>query len=235
MVIDGPTLLDEALAAGLVVREVLAEASVDPALLARAEAAGALVRPVRDHVLAGAVDAVTPQGVASIAERRDASLGDAVAAAATGVLCLVLVDVGDPGNAGTLLRTAEAFGASAAVLTGATVDAWNPKCVRASAGAIFRIPIAVADDPLPVLAALADAAVPTVAAVARGGAPPTSLDLRGPVAPVLGSEAHGLAEPVAAVATSRVTIPMPGPTESLNVAMAGAVLCYESSRQRSQA
>ena len=120
---------------------------------------------------------------------RGASLAvplDAAAAAATGALCLVLVDVGDPGNAGTLLRTAEAFGASAAVLAGASVDPWNPKCVRASAGAVFRIPIAVADDPLPVLAALRDAGVGTVAAVARGGASPTALDLRRPGGPGAG-------------------------------------------------
>ena len=231
-VIDGPTLLREALAAGVRIEEVFASPSADDEVVAAAEAAGALVRRVAPEVLARAVDTVTPQGVAAIARRVDVPVEVAVAAAASGPLALVLVDVADPGNAGTLLRAAEAAGAAAILFCGSSVDPSNAKCVRASAGALFHLPVASGGEVVAVLELLGRHGVRTAATVLHDGEPYDTVDLTGPVAIVLGSEAHGLPAHVVAAVDERVTIPMEGRSESLNVAMAGSVLCFESLRQR---
>lgn len=231
-VIDGPTLLREALAAGVRIEEVFASPEADDEVVAAAEAAGALVRQVTPDVLARAVDTVTPQGLAAIAHRVDVPVEEAAAAAASGPLALVLVDVADPGNAGTLLRAAEAAGAVAVLFCGSSVDPSNAKCVRASAGALFHLPVASGGEVVSVLERLGEHGVRTAATVVHGGEPYDTVDLTGPVAVVLGSEAHGLPARVLAAVDERVTIPMAGRSESLNVAMAGSVLCFESLRQR---
>ncbi len=143
---------------------------------------------------------------------------------------VVLWDVADPGNAGTLLRSAAAFGYDLAVTAG-TVDLWDPKVLRAAAGAHFgRTLVRLGPDPLPELAA---AGLAPVAAVVDGGRPPEqALAVSGPVALLVGNEPHGLPDPVIAAAPGAVTIPMPGRTESLNVAAAGAILLYERRRLR---
>jgi TrmH family RNA methyltransferase len=134
---------------------------------------------------------------------------------------LALWRVADPGNVGTLLRAADAFGASVALSAGCA-DPLGPKALRASAGAIFRVPLVAWD------------AVPgeRVALVARGGTPLPDLDLSGPVTFLLGAEREGLPEEIVAGSGRQATIPTPGPAESLNVAVAGAIALYERSRRR---
>jgi TrmH family RNA methyltransferase len=231
-VVDGPTLVAEALAAGVELQEVFATADADEAILDRARAAGAVVHPIDPEVLRKAVDTVTPQALAAIATRPATTVADAVARAVAGPLSLVLVDVNDPGNAGTLVRAAEASGAAAVLFCGASVDPCNPKCVRASAGALFQLPVADGGDTKTVLEDLVAGGVRTVATVVRGGSAYDELDLTRPTAFVLGSEAHGLATEVLDQVTDRCTIPMAGRSESINVAMAGAILSFESLRQR---
>lgn len=229
-VIDGPTLLADALDAGVRVDEVVAEPGCPPPLLARAADAGAVVRSVADGVLARVTDTVTPQAVAAIGRFVDASPVDAASAA--GPLALVLVGVGDPGNAGTLLRSAEAAGAGAVLFCDGSVDPYGPKCVRASAGSVFRVMVTRSADAREALDRLAAAGFDTVATAARGDRPYDAVDLAGPVAVVLGSEAHGLPEHIVGRVGRTVSIPMVGRTESLNVGMAGTILCFESLRQR---
>jgi TrmH family RNA methyltransferase len=232
MVLDGPTLVAEALAAGVRVLEVLAEPGEAPELVAAARAAGAEARTVAPGVLARATDTTTPQGIAAVARRPEVPVAEALDAARRGPLALVLVDVADPGNAGTLLRAAEASGAAAVLFCGGSVDPCNPKCVRASAGALFHLPVSGGGDPVAVLEGLGEVGVQRAATVVRGGAPYHELDLTGPVAIVLGSEAHGLPAALHDHVDLRCTIPMAGRSESLNVAMAGAILCFEAQRQR---
>lgn len=234
-VIEGPVLLAEALAAGVEIREVFAIPDQEHEAVDAARGAGVTVHTVRADALAGAVDTTTPQGVAAVIGRVETPWPAALEAAAAGPLVLVLVDIGDPGNAGTLLRAAEASGASAVVFAGASVDPWHPKCARASAGALFHLPIALGGGADEVVAELGQAGVSTVATVVRGGTAYDLVDLTVPTAIVLGSEAHGLPDAVVAAATTPVTIPMAGRAESLNVAMAGSVLCFESLRQRRKA
>jgi TrmH family RNA methyltransferase len=214
------------------VHEVLCAPGAAPDVVAEAVARGVRVLPVVAEVLAKAVDAVTPQGVAAIAARPEVSVDAALAAARNATITLVLVDVNDPGNAGTLLRTAEAAGAAAVLFCGASVDPCNPKCVRASAGALFHLPVASGGDVVSVLEGLGSAGVRRAATVVRDGTPYDAVDLTGPIALVLGNEAHGLPAEVDALVDDRLSIPMVGRSESLNVAMAGAVVCFESLRQR---
>lgn len=225
-------LVREALTALVAIEEAFAVPGTDPALVEQLTAAGARVHAIAPEVLARAVDTVTPQGVAAIAPRIEVGIAEAVAAAAAGPLALVLVDVNDPGNAGTLVRAAEAAGAAAVLFCGSTVDPCNPKCVRASAGALFHVPVASGGDTVAVLELLGDAGVRRAATVVRDGSPYDAADLTGPLALVLGSEAHGLADAVTASVDLRLTIPMAGRSESLNVAMAGAIVAFEALRQR---
>ena len=218
--------------AGIGLREIFATAAADPTLVDALVASGVVVHEVREEVLARAVDTVTPQGIAAIAVRVEVSMADAVRAAAAGPLALVLVDVSDPGNAGTLLRAAEASGAAAVIFCGTSVDPSNAKCVRASAGALFHVPVASGPDPLWVVEQLRVAGVRTAATVVRDGTPYDAVDLTGPIALVLGSEAHGLSTEVAASVDERLSIPMAGRSQSLNVAMAGSILGFEALRQR---
>jgi RNA methyltransferase, TrmH family len=231
-VIDGPTLLGDAIDAGVPLEEVVAGPGCPEDLLARAAAGGAVVRSVADGVLARVTDTVTPQPVAAIGRFIDVSVTSAASDA--GPLALVLVGVADPGNAGTLLRSAEAAGAGAVFFCDGSVDPYGPKCVRASAGSLFRMAVTRSVDAGEALRCLVSAGLATVATVARGAQPYDEVDLAGPLALVLGGEAHGLPELVAAQVGQTVTIPMVGRTESLNVGMAGTIVCFESLRQRRQ-
>jgi TrmH family RNA methyltransferase len=151
---------------------------------------------------------------------------------------IVTVGLSDPGNLGTLIRSAEAAGCAGLVCCGESVDVYNPKVVRSSAGAIFGIPIVAPrpgrggeNDPLDVLDELAAAGRKRYGATV-GGTPAFEADLTVPVALVLGSEAHGLSEDVISHVDGLISIPMAGSAESLNVAMAGTVLAFEAARQR---
>jgi TrmH family RNA methyltransferase len=226
-VIDGPTLVAEALAAGADVVEVYAEPGAPEEVLAAARAAGVVVRAVEAGALAKVTSPVTPQPVAALASLPRPA-GDEVLRG----LVLVLVGVADPGNAGTLVRVAEAAGASAVVSCADAVDLWNPKSVRASAGSSFRVPILVAGGIDAALRRLRGAGMIVVATAADATVALDDADLRGDVALLLGNEAHGLPPGVVAAADVAVRIPMAGRVESLNVAMTGTVLAFESARQR---
>jgi RNA methyltransferase, TrmH family len=145
---------------------------------------------------------------------------------------VVCVGIQDPGNAGTVVRSTEAFGAGAIICCKDTVDAFSPKCVRASAGSLFRVPVVTGGDPVKVLDRLGGWGLERVGATAHGGTSLDDVDFTGRLALVLGNEARGLPEPVLDRVDRTVTIPLVGQVESLNVGMAAAVLCREVARQR---
>ena len=239
-VIDGPVLVDEARSAGVHVLEAFVDAEASRTvriLSARLEDDGVTVRQLQPGVLASAVDTVTPNGIAVIARYPTMALDLVVAPSAGDVanrvpLILVLAGVADPGNAGTLLRSAEAAGATGVVAEAGSVDLFGPKTVRASAGTLFHIPCATDVHPHDAIATLRSAGVTLCGTVAEGGTPYDRADLSGPVALVLGNEAHGIGPEWQKALNRWVTIPMAGRAESLNVAMAGTVLCFETARQR---
>ncbi len=197
------------------------------ALRQRALVAGARVFDLAPGVLERVADAVTPQPVLAVVPMLHRSLDDL-----DGDLVVVCADLRDPGNAGSVLRSADAAGARAVVWCGDTVDPYNPKAVRASAGSLFHVPLAVEHDAVAALAALAERRYRCLGAVARGGTEYTAVDWRRPTAVVLGNEASGLPPSLLDALDDTVAIPMVGRAESLNVGVAWAVLCFEALRQR---
>lgn len=222
-------LVAELCASGVEVDAIYCAEDLEPPAGVPAE----LVRPVRRGVLDKLLDTVTSRGVAAVARIPAPSPAECLSAAAdSGRPVVVAIDLADPGNLGTIARAAEASGCAAVLVTDQTVDPWSPKVVRSAAGAVFRLPVASAGSPADVVAACQEAGVATVALDSGGGTPLDRLDLGGPVALVLGNEAHGLPAEVVAACRHRGTIEMEGPTESLNVAMAATVACFEAFRQR---
>ena len=236
--VEGIKVVNEALAAGADVESVYvdrtspAEPTVDE-LVGRAYAAGSRVFDLAPGVLARIADTVTPQPVIAVVRQMDVPLTSLRRPGPDGAeLVVVCVDVRDPGNAGTVLRSAEAAGASGVVCCDGSVDLYNPKTVRASAGALFRLPVVSQGDPAAVLAEVGSWGLIRLAAVAHGGRSYTDADLAAPVALVVGNEAHGLPQGLDEALDGQVSIPMAGRAESLNAGMATAVLCFEAARQR---
>ncbi len=232
-VLEGATLLAEALAGGVAVEAVFvapggAGSPGGAEVLARAHDAGVRIYELEPGVLERVAGTVTPQPIIAVARWCDVSLADVEAAG----LVVVCVDVRDPGNAGTVVRSAEAAGVGAVVFCDGSVDPFNPKCVRASAGSLFHVPVALGGPPDDVFDALAGWGYRRLGTGPRGGTDHTEADLTGRVALVLGNEAHGLDADLAARLDGILTIPLAGRSESLNVGMAAAVLCFEALRQR---
>ncbi len=225
--IDGPTLVAEALSSDVEVRTIYAEPGAPVDVLARAADLAVPVRSVASGALAKVTSPVTPQpmaAVASIPQQPDPSVLSG--------MVIVLVGVADPGNAGTIVRLAEAAGASAVVSCADAVDPWNPKCVRASAGSLFRVPVLDAGTVDTCVSLLREAGMTLVACDAGAATFHDDADLTGDVAILLGNEAHGLLGGAHAAADLVVSVPMHGDVESLNVAMTGTILAFESARQR---
>lgn len=226
--VEGAKVLGEALDAGAEVEAVfVAPDTVDP-VVERAFAAGVRVFELAPGVLERVADTTTPQPVMAVVRAGDIPL-DRLRDATFVVVC---VDVRDPGNAGTVLRSAEAAGAAGIVFCGGSVDPFNPKTVRASAGSLFHVPVVAGGDPVHVLDTLGEWGLRRFGTAAQGGEAYDVADLRAPVALVLGNEANGVPAEVEGVLDGWLTIPMVGRTESLNVGMAAAVLCFEAARQR---
>lgn len=200
-------------------------------LLGRCYDAGARVFELEEGVLARVAGTVTPQPVMAVAQIPRCQLSQLGEAAPH--LVVVCVDVRDPGNAGTVARSAWAAGADGLVCCQGTVDMWNPKTVRASAGAILHLPVVSAGPAAEVLDQLGAWGLARWGTVVDGGQDYALADLSGPVALVLGNEAAGLdVEALAGHLDGLVSIPMTGGAESLNVGTAAAVLCFEVARQR---
>lgn len=213
----------------------VALAEREPALLQRAERAGVRTSCVTDKAMSALADTVTPQGVAVVARLVTAELEPTLE---TARLVVVLVGATDPGNAGTVIRTADAAGADAVVVTGDAVDPHNPKCVRATMGSLFHVPVVAVRDADRVTTTARAAGLRIVAADGDGEAelgPETDALLAGPTAWLFGSEAHGLPDDVAERADARVRVPIHGRAESLNLASAAAVCLYASARNQRDA
>ncbi|MGI5400155.1 TrmH family RNA methyltransferase [Streptomyces sp. CA-135486] len=193
--------------------------------------AGARVHHASDAVLAEISQTVTPQGLVGVCRFLDSPFEEILAARPK--LVAVLAHVRDPGNAGTVLRCADAAGADAVVLTDASVDLYNPKSVRASVGSHFHLPVAVGVPVEQAVQGLRDAGVRVLAADGAGDDLDDELDagtMGGPTAWIFGNEAWGLPEETRALADAVVRVPIHGKAESLNLATAAAVCLYASAR-----
>jgi TrmH family RNA methyltransferase len=237
---EGPQAVREALASPGGVLELFATRdAVDRHgdLMTAATSTGIEVQLVSGEVMAAMCQTVTPQGVVAVCGFVDVGLDEVLAARPR--LVAVLADARDPGNAGTVVRTADAAGADAVVLAGASVDPYNGKCVRASAGSIFHLPLAVDADVEATLQALRAAGLRVLAADGNGD---DDLDqasddgrLDGPTAWVFGNEAWGLPATTRSLADDVLRVPIHGRAESLNLATAAAVCLYASARAQRRA
>ncbi|MFH8563396.1 TrmH family RNA methyltransferase [Streptomyces sp. NPDC017988] len=232
---EGPQAVREA--AGHAETLVELFATVDAAeryadIVGEARAAGARVHLADEDVIADISTTVTPQGLVGVCRFLDTPFEDILAARPK--LVAVLAHVRDPGNAGTVLRCADAAGAEAVVLTDASVDLYNPKAVRASVGSLFHLPVAVGVPVETAVRGLKDAGVRILAADGAGEDDlDTELDkgtMGTPTAWVFGNEAWGLPEETRALADAVVRVPIHGRAESLNLATAAAVCLYASAR-----
>jgi len=220
--VEGPIPVGEALARGEV-QDLFVDADLSsaPSWLERGAVA------VSGRVIEALSDTSTPQGVVAVASMRTVPI-----AAASGDLMLVLSNVRDPGNAGTLVRSAVAAGASAVVFCSGSVDPFNPKTVRSTAGLLFHVDLVAGVSLQEAVDELRRKGFLLLGADAGSSVAPDELDLSGPVALVLGNESWGIDEASSRLLDDVVGIPMPGPAESLNVGIAGSILLFEAVRQR---
>ncbi|MGX6601240.1 TrmH family RNA methyltransferase [Micromonosporaceae bacterium Da 78-11] len=225
---EGPQAVREALAAGVVLELFGTPAALDRHADLAAQAPE--VSPVTDEALAVLTETVQPQGLVAVCEQIDVTLAEALAKGPR--LVAVVAEIRDPGNAGTVLRTADAAGAGVVIFAGDSVDPYNGKCVRASAGSLFHLDVARA--PLSLIDDLQDSGLQTFATTGYGDDDLDSLLegglLGGPTAWLFGSEAHGLPQEMLDAADRRVRVPIYGAAESLNLAAAAAVCLYTSAR-----
>jgi RNA methyltransferase, TrmH family len=230
--LEGPEGIRAALDAGHVPATMLATeraAARHAGLVNTARQRGTQVALVAEHLLAGVAPTSAPQGLVALVPSVTGSLDDLPAA--PGLVC-VLAEVRDPGNAGTVLRAADAFGADAVVTTRGSVDPESPKAARAAAGSLFHLPVLAGVSWADLRAALRERGLHLVGADPHAPATLDQAPLEEPVALVLGNEAHGLPAEVAADLDLVVRVPLAGPAESLNLAAAAAVLLYETARRR---
>lgn len=199
------------------------------ALARRAADTGIDLEYVTEDVIDAMADTVTPQGVIAVCRQFPTSIKDILGAEPT--LIAILEEVRDPGNAGTIIRAADAAGADAVILTGRSVDLYNPKVVRATTGSLFHIPVAVGASLETVLEKVSAARLRVIAADIKGDdllAARESGLLAEPTAWLFGNEARGLSDEHLALADRAVTVPIYGRAESMNLATAASVCLYES-------
>jgi TrmH family RNA methyltransferase len=224
---EGPNVVEAALRRDLVIEVFVTEAALSRfgSMLADVP-----VHVVTDRAAKALSDTVTPVGLVAVCEVPSTSLDDVLADQPR--LVAVAAEISEPGNAGTLIRIADAMGADAVVLAGNSVDPYNGKCLRASAGSIFAVPVVSETDAGGAVSAIASAGLQVLATTVDGEVSLDDADLSGPTAWLFGPESHGLPAELAAMAAHRLRIPMSGGAESLNVAAAAAICLYQSSKAR---
>jgi TrmH family RNA methyltransferase len=234
--IEGMHLLEMALDADAAIKEVFFTAQFDSKeegirMLNRLAAGGIRLVEVTGQIMSRLTDTETPQGIAAVVRHQARGLGDLRLSSRP--LLVVLDRIQDPGNLGTIIRTADAASADAVLLLPSTCDPFMQKTIRSTAGSIFNIPVIQAGlDEL--IAFMGEAGVKVAVASADAPSSLYETDLSGPVALVFGNEAQGVSSEMRQIADFAFRVPVPGKAESLNVATAAAVSIYEAIRQRQQ-
>ncbi len=230
-VVEGEKLAEEAAVHGQLEKLYLSETALQresgrlQRLVAKQE-----YEVVSDAVFSALSETVTPQGVLGLVRIPFYPLDFVLSKAERGVL--LLDNLRDPGNLGTIVRTAEGAGMAGVVLSRESVDLFNPKTVRATMGAVFRVPFFYAEDFIAVIEDLKEAGVPVYGTMMQGSVLYHQADFTKGAGIVIGNEANGISESVAKALSGTVRIPMEGELESLNAAVSAAILMYEAARQR---
>jgi len=240
--LEGLHLVNEALRSGIPLQTVFVTQGHENLIesLSAIDETATEILAVPREILDSAVSTESPQPIAALAHPRNWPWTEVLAQKpGKSPLIVVLSGIQDPGNLGTILRSAEAFGATGVLCLTGTVSRWNPKAMRASAGSVFRLPVLTSSENK-CLQHLREAGIRTLATMAPRSQPaPQPLanrelahELAGPIALFIGAEGSGLSSDLAAQCDARITIPCPGPVESLNAAVAASILLYEASKQR---
>src|SRR5438270_2775707 len=225
--VEGAQAVEEAISSGPGLSTLFVTNGTDP-VATRAAASGTSTIPVSDAVMEHLTSTVTPPGQVGVAPFVDVPLEDVADAS----LACILYAVRDPGNAGTVLRSADAAGAGTVVFSTTSVDVYNPKAVRSSAGSLFHVPVAREVEVQRAVEAFRTQGALIYAAAAEGDADLYSLDLTRPSIFLFGNEAWGLPDVVAALADQTVRVPIAGAADSLNLAAAATIFLFEAARQR---
>lgn len=233
ILLEGVHLVEEGFTSGLVIDTVAfsetAAQRLAP-LLSRAQRSGCRIAIVGDAIFSALSPVPNPTGTIAIAHLAMVTI-DAVLARQS-PLVIMVDSVQDPGNVGAIIRAAEACGASGVIVAGASADPFGWKALRGSMGSTLRLPVAQTGSLIDAVDAAQAAGIRVFAAVPREGTRLAECDLRDPTAVILGGEGSGLPGAVVTRADQRLTIPMQPPVESLNVAVAAAIVLYEAARQR---
>ncbi len=227
-VVEGMKMLSEAdssLIRNIYVSESFKDAKEVPELFK-----GCNVTLVTEQVFKSMSDTKTPQGILGVIEKKCYELNDMLKGDDT--LLLILEDIQDPGNLGTMIRTAEGAGATGVIATKGTVDLYSPKTVRSTMGSLFRVPVMYVEDISATIKDLQKAGVSLFAAHLKGKESYTNVSYKGAAGFLIGNEGNGLKEETADLADTYIRIPMEGQVESLNAAIAATLLMYEAHRQR---
>lgn len=236
-VVEGPQGVRELLSAapGAARAVYLTQAGLarHPELAEAADTSGVTRYTCTDQVLAAMADTPHPQGVLAVADRIDVPLDQALQAVPDHGFVAVLTQVRDPGNAGTVIRGADAFGAAAVVISSASVDVYNPKVVRSTVGSLFHLPVVIGPDPIEVLRACRAVGIRLLAADGAGDTPLPEAGTEVRHAWVFGNEAHGLPAELLAECDEAVAVPIVR-AESLNLAMAATVCLHTSAQVAAQ-
>ena len=234
--IEGVRMVEEAIRSGLHFRAVLFRESAQNLAERLLPQIGSYVETLLlpDKVFDGAASTETPQGVSALVKLKEFSPDDVLERLQLGPV-VVIVGLQDPGNLGTILRSAEAFGSAGVVLGEGTVSAFNAKVIRASAGSIFRLPMVMAKTAgrfEEILQKVREAGVRLIATSSHKGTPLNQATLTGPSAIFIGSEGSGLPHALMAQVDELLAIPHASQVESLNAGVAGSIVLYEAARQR---
>ncbi|MDF2537889.1 MAG: hypothetical protein K0S76_910 [Herbinix sp.] len=230
-VVEGIKMFEEAKEAGLLIKAYTSESFYDAVTKEHSDYFDSLdVEILTDAVFKEASDTQTPQGILGTVKISEYS-PEAILKHPEACL-LLLEDIRDPGNLGTMIRTAEGAGITGIIMNGSSVDSYNPKVIRSTMGSIYRVPFCYVDDFKQILADIKNRGVTVFAAHLMGRPYDTEGSFRGKCAFLIGNEANGLSEEISSMADTLIKIPMAGKVESLNAAVAAAILMYEAARQR---
>lgn len=229
-IVEGIKMLEEAKASGLLVKAYMSESFCQEKIMTEEFFIGLEYEIIKDSVFNQVTDTMTPQGIMGIVRKPVYTLDQIINGKDS--FLLILEDIRDPGNLGTIIRTAEGAGVSGIILNRSCADVLQPKVVRSTMGSIFRVPYYEAEDFLEVLAGLKEGGFKLFAAHLSGVPYDTSGCFLGKCGLLIGNEANGLSEATVAMADNLIRIPMAGKVESLNAAIAAGILMYEAARQR---
>ena len=227
-VVEGPHLVEEALG-----RTRFVVYSEELAIMEKVRQAGVEVFKISRRQFADLTEVETPQGILAVVREQSFELKDALKG--TNPLAVFCIEVQDPGNLGTIIRTADAVSASGVILSRGTVDLYNQKVIRSTMGSLFHLPVVQVDEAVEAIGYLKDRKVKVIATAADAKKSYFEADFSKPSVILVGNEGAGLSDEVVKLADDMVSIPMPGKAESLNVGVSTAVVLYEALRQRNYA